>query len=57
MLEGLAPRRVLEVGVGEGEVMTRLRDRFPDVPMVGLDLPDPELASRLAPRRHLLPVR
>ena len=25
--------------------MTRLRERFPDVPMIGLDLPDPELAS------------
>ena len=45
MLDGLSPRRVLEVGVGEGEVMTRLLDRFPDVPMIGLDLPDPELAS------------
>jgi SAM-dependent methyltransferase len=45
MLDGLSPRRVLEVGVGEGEVMARLRGRFPDVPMVGLDLPDHELAS------------
>ena len=45
MLDGLSPRRVLEVGVGEGEVMTRLLDRFPGVPMIGLDLPDPELAS------------
>ncbi len=26
-------------------MMARLRDRFPDVPMIGLDLPDPELAS------------
>jgi SAM-dependent methyltransferase len=45
MLDGLSPTRVLEVGVGEGEVMGRLRDRFPDATMIGLDLPDPELAS------------
>lgn len=45
MLDGLSPRRVLEVGVGEGEVMARVRDRFPGVPLIGLDLPDPELAS------------
>jgi SAM-dependent methyltransferase len=45
MLDGLSPRRVLEVGVGEGEVMAHLRDRFPDVPMIGLDLPDHELAK------------
>ena len=45
MLDGLSPRRVLEVGVGEGEVMARLLDRFPGVPTIGLDLPDPELAS------------
>ena len=45
MLDGLSPERVLEVGVGEGEVMRRLRDRFPDAAMIGLDLPDPELAS------------
>jgi SAM-dependent methyltransferase len=45
MLDGLSPRRVLEVGVGEGEVMARLRHRFPDAAMIGLDLPDHELAS------------
>jgi SAM-dependent methyltransferase len=45
MLDGLSPRRILEVGVGEGEVMARLHDRFPDAPIIGLDLPDPELAS------------
>jgi SAM-dependent methyltransferase len=45
MLDGISPRRVLEVGVGEGEVMAHLRDRFPGVPMIGLDLPDHELAS------------
>ena len=52
MLDGLAPTRILEVGVGEGEVMGRVRERFPGVPIVGLDLPDDELAG-LAPRRIL----
>jgi len=46
MLEGLAPTRILEIGVGEGEVMQRVRQRFPDVAVAGLDLPDPELAGR-----------
>jgi len=45
MLDGLAPTRILEIGVGEGEVMTRVRHRFPGVPVVGLDLPDDELAG------------
>ena len=43
MLAGLAPRRILEIGVGEGHVMTRVRERFPGVPLVGLDLPDEAL--------------
>jgi SAM-dependent methyltransferase len=45
MLEGLAPSRILEIGVGEGEVMARVRTRFPDVAVVGLDLPDEHLAE------------
>ncbi|MET0459522.1 MAG: class I SAM-dependent methyltransferase, partial [Ilumatobacteraceae bacterium] len=45
MLGGLAPRRILEIGVGEGHVMTRLRQRFPGIPMVGLDLPDEALSE------------
>ena len=49
MLDGLSPTRVLEVGIGEGEVMGRLCDRFPDAAMIGLDLPDPELASNWRP--------
>lgn len=40
-----APKRILEVGIGEGVVTTRLRERFADTPIVGLDLPDPELAA------------
>lgn len=45
LLEGIKPSRILEVGVGEGEVMTRLRERFPEVGIVGLDLADEALAA------------
>ena len=45
MLEGLHPQRILEVGVGEGHVMRRVRERFPEVPLVGLDLLDEALAD------------
>ncbi len=45
MLDGPAPRRILEIGVGEGHVMTRVRERFPGVPLVGLDLPDESLGD------------
>jgi SAM-dependent methyltransferase len=44
-LPALTPRRVLEVGVGEGEVTARLAARWPEATFCGLDLPDPELAS------------
>jgi SAM-dependent methyltransferase len=44
-LEALAPQRILEVGVGEGHVLRRVRERFPDVPIVGLDLPDEALSD------------
>jgi SAM-dependent methyltransferase len=40
-----APRRVLEVGVGEGEIADRIRARYPGVTITVLDLPDPELAA------------
>ena len=46
-----APARVLEVGVGEGEVTGRLARRWPDAGFVGLDLPDQDLASHWADRR------
>jgi SAM-dependent methyltransferase len=36
---------VLEVGTGEGRVLTRLRRRYPDARLVGLDLPAPELTA------------
>lgn len=40
-----APRRVLEVGVGEGEVTGRIAARWPEADIIGLDLPDAELAA------------
>lgn len=46
MLDGPAPSRILEVGVGEGHVMTRVRERFPSASIAGLDLPDVALADR-----------
>ena len=39
------PATVLEVGLGEGEVSARVRRRYTEARMVGIDLPDPELAS------------
>jgi len=44
-LPASAPATVLEVGLGEGEVTARLRSRWPDARMVGIDLPDEELAA------------
>jgi SAM-dependent methyltransferase len=46
MLDGLAARRILEIGVGEGHVTTRVRERFPAAAIVGVDLPDEELAGQ-----------
>jgi ubiquinone/menaquinone biosynthesis C-methylase UbiE len=45
MLEGSQPDLVVEVGAGEGRVTERLRDRFPSADVIGLDLPDEELAE------------
>lgn len=39
------PARVLEIGVGEGIVNARVRTRFPAATVLGLDLPDDELAG------------
>jgi ubiquinone/menaquinone biosynthesis C-methylase UbiE len=41
-----APDRVLEVGVGEGEIATRVGTRYPAAAVVGLDLPDDDLAEQ-----------
>jgi SAM-dependent methyltransferase len=45
------PAAVLEVGMGEGEVTTLVRDRFPEARVVGVDLPDPDLAAEWRARR------
>ena len=45
MLAGLAPRRILEIGVGEGHVMSWVRERLPGVPLVGVDLLDDALSD------------
>ncbi len=42
---GGSPRRVLEIGVGEGTINRRIAERFPTTPVLGLDLPDDELAA------------
>lgn len=39
------PDRVLEVGVGEGEVFDRVRARWDGVPYAAIDLPDDDLAA------------
>ncbi len=49
-LEGQQPSRILEVGVGEGIVSQRLHDGFPGVTVIGVDLPDVELAQEWAER-------
>ena len=38
------PRRILEIGVGEGIVTHRVSERFPSASVLGLDLPDDDLA-------------
>jgi ubiquinone/menaquinone biosynthesis C-methylase UbiE len=45
MVEGMVPRSVLEVGVGEGEILQRISRHFPDATTLGIDLPDDELAA------------
>ncbi|HLM63922.1 MAG TPA: class I SAM-dependent methyltransferase [Acidimicrobiales bacterium] len=45
MLPAAAPANVLEVGLGEGEVSARVKARYPSARVVGVDLPDDELAS------------
>jgi ubiquinone/menaquinone biosynthesis C-methylase UbiE len=45
MLDGLAPRVVVEIGAGEGRITERLTARFPHATVVGLDLPDTNLAE------------
>jgi SAM-dependent methyltransferase len=44
-LPDVAPARVLEVGMGEAKIAARVRERYPGASIVGIDLPDPELAA------------
>jgi ubiquinone/menaquinone biosynthesis C-methylase UbiE len=44
-LDRLEPQVVVEVGAGEGHITERLRHRFPDATVVGLDLPDDTLTD------------
>ncbi|MFZ9627784.1 MAG: class I SAM-dependent methyltransferase [Ilumatobacteraceae bacterium] len=45
MIDGLRPMTILEVGVGEGEVLSRVMRRFPDATARGVDLEDDRLAA------------
>lgn len=44
-LDQVTPKRILEIGVGEGMVNSRLIERFPAATVLGLDLPDDDLAA------------
>lgn len=46
-----SPSRILEVGVGEGEVADRVARRYPDASVTGVDLPDPTLADHWSSKR------
>lgn len=43
LIDSLDPRSILEVGVGEGEVLQRVMRRFPSATAKGVDLPDDSL--------------
>lgn len=45
-LDRTEPTRIFEIGIGEGIVTSRVIERFAGVPVVGLDLPDEELAAQ-----------
>ncbi|MFN3215277.1 MAG: class I SAM-dependent methyltransferase [Acidimicrobiales bacterium] len=48
LLPVAAPTRVLEVGMGEGEIVRRLRERWPQADITGVDLWDDELRTHWA---------
>ncbi len=48
MLAGLDPSVIVEVGAGEGRITELLVERYPGATVVGLDLPDSELAGEWA---------
>ena len=45
------PTTVLEVGIGEGQVSARVRSRYRQASIVGVDLPDPARAADWRERR------
>lgn len=51
VLSGLQPSSVLEVGCGEGYLLSKIHDALPDVPLLGLD----NLNVALAEGRRLFP--
>ena len=53
LLPDRPPRRILEVGVGEGEISSRVRERYPSADVVGIDLHDDALAAEWAARGHV----
>lgn len=53
VLPRTAPRRVLEVGAGEGEISSRVRDRYPAATVVSIDLHDPALGAEWRERQVL----
>ena len=48
MLAGIYPSVIVEVGAGEGRITELLVERYPGATVVGLDLPDSELAGEWA---------
>lgn len=50
LVDGPAPSTVLEVGVGEGEILQRVQRRFPAAVCTGVDLPDDDLPHHWATR-------
>ncbi len=45
-LDETAPTRIFEIGIGEGIVTSRVIERFAGIPVIGLDLPDEDLAAQ-----------
>ncbi len=50
-LPSAPPETVFELGMGEGEIVDRVRDRYGAVFITGLDLPDPGLAHHWHERK------
>lgn len=50
LLDRVEPRRVLDVGCGEGIVSEAIVERYPDVEVLGVDLEDPDLQAHWSQR-------